>query len=149
MKAKRTDRSKTAKSSRSSAAKSGRDPLLGKMKGAEVRRVGNVRADISTAGNGRVKRLVYPPGFRWSKHMKPIVGTDACMHAHVGFLARGRIKGTYHDGCAFEAVAPQAIAIEPGHDAWVVGKSPVVLIEFDAEGATVEHFGLPQKHRHA
>ena len=65
------------------------DPLTALMKGAERREVGHVTLDVVRAGDGRVKRMVYPPGFRWSKDMKPIVGTDYCMHAHVGFLARG------------------------------------------------------------
>ena len=51
--------------------------------------VGGVAIDIADAANGRVKRLCYPPGFRWSTHMQPIVKTELCMHAHVGFLARG------------------------------------------------------------
>jgi hypothetical protein len=118
------------------------------MKGADRRVVGRVQADVVRAGNCRIKRLVYPPGFRWSRDMKALVGTESCMHAHVGFLARGRIRGVYEDGCAFSAAAPQAVAIEPGHDAWVVGKQPVVLIEFDAEAATASRFGLPDRHRH-
>ena len=51
------------------------DPLLAPIKGADQRTVGGVRIDIVRAGNGRIKRLVYPPGFRWSSHMKPLVGT--------------------------------------------------------------------------
>ena len=70
------------------------------------------------------------------------------MHAHVGFLARGRVQGRYRDGCAFEIVAPQVVAIEPGHDAWVTGTEGAVLIEFDAESDTVRRFGLPPEHRH-
>jgi hypothetical protein len=49
-----------------------------------------------------VKRVIYPPGFRWSKDMKAIVGTDLCMHAHVGFLARGQVHIQYADGCTVE-----------------------------------------------
>src|SRR5438093_7054168 len=88
------------------------------------------------AANGRVKRVVYPPGFRWSTHIRPIVGTEYCMHAHVGFLARGRVQGRYRDGCAFEIVAPQVVAIEPGHDAWVTRTEAAVLIELDAQTDT-------------
>jgi hypothetical protein len=88
------------------------------------------------------------PGFRWSVDMKPIVGTDLCMHAHVGFLARGEIHIEYADGCVIEHKAPQIVAIEPGHDGWVVGNEPVVLIEFDFEGDTVRRLGMPDAHRH-
>jgi len=126
-----------------------RDPLLAHMAGAEHREVGGVSIDTTRAANGRVKRVCYPPGFRWSTHMKPLVNTALCMHAHVGFLARGHVRGTYADGCAFDLAAPRAVVIEPGHDAWVVGKDAAVLIEFDTENTTAARFGLPDTHRHA
>jgi hypothetical protein len=104
--------------------------------------------DVVRAGNGRVKRAVYPPGFRWSTHMKPTVRTELCMHAHVGFLVHGEIHIEYPDGCVIEHRAPQIIAIEPGHDAWVVGDEEAVLIQFDSEEGTVRRFGLPAEHAH-
>jgi hypothetical protein len=124
------------------------DTLLGPIAGADHRTVGGVEVDIVRAGNGRVKRMVYPPGFRWSTHMKPVAGTPLCMHAHVGFLARGRVQGEYGDGCRFDATAPQVIVIEPGHDAWIVGDEPAVLLQFDCEEDTAKRFGLPAQHRH-
>jgi hypothetical protein len=130
-------------------ARAPRDPLLARMAGADHREVGGVSIDTTRAANGRVKRVCYPPGFRWSTHMKPLVNTPLCMHAHVGFLARGRVRGTYADGCAFDLAAPRAVVIEPGHDAWVVGKDAAVLIEFDTERSTAARFGLPDSHRHA
>jgi hypothetical protein len=118
------------------------------VRGATRSDVGGVRLEIGRAGEARVKRVVYPPGFRWSVDMKPEVGTDLCMHGHVGFLASGAIRIEYPDGCALELVAPQVVAIEPGHDGAVIGDAPAVLIELDFEGATVERLGLPAAHRH-
>jgi hypothetical protein len=123
-------------------------PHLAPVKGAELREVGHVRLEVGRAGDARVKRLVYPPGFRWSVDMKPTVGTDLCMHAHVGFLVSGEIHIEYPDGCVVEHKAPQIVAIEPGHDGWVVGREPVVLIEFDFERDTVRRLGMPDSHRH-
>jgi hypothetical protein len=124
-------------------------PLLTPVKGAELREVGHVRLEVGRAGEARVKRMVYPPGFRWSVDMKPIVGTALCMHAHVGFLVSGEIHIEYADGCIVEYKAPQIVAIEPGHDGWVVGKEPVVVIEFDFEKDTVNRLGMPGAHRHS
>jgi hypothetical protein len=112
------------------------------MKGATRREVGGVQVDVVPTGNARVKRIVYPVGFRWSKNLKDIVGTPLCTHAHVGFLASGRFNIEYPDGVVEEFVAPQAVAIAPGHDGWVVGEEPAILIEFDFEGETVERLGL-------
>ena len=124
------------------------DPLLEPMTGADHREIGGISLDIARAGNARVKRVVYPPGFRWSTHLKSVVGTALCMHAHVGFLARGHVRGAYADGCAFEVRAPSAVVIEPGHDAWVVGSEAAVLIEIDWLGETARRLGLPDEHRH-
>jgi hypothetical protein len=124
------------------------DPLLAPVRGAEHRTIGRVTLDVARTGAARVKRMIYPPGFRWSVDMKPIVGSDLCMHAHVGFLAHGEIHIEYADGCVVEHKAPQIVSIEPGHDGWVVGRDPVVLIEFDFERDTVQRLGMPDAHRH-
>ena len=112
------------------------------------REVGGVRIDVVNAGASRVKRMIYPPGFRWSTHMKPTVGTELCMHAHVGFLAQGRIHVEYGDGCTLEFSAPQVLVVEPGHDGWVVGPEAAIVIEFDFEGETASRLGMPQAHTH-
>lgn len=122
------------------------DALTGPIEGAERREVGGVQLDVARAGSGRVKRVIYPSGFRWSKDMKPLVGSDFCMHAHVGFLASGRIGIQYADGSTLELTAPQFVAIEPEHDGWVVGEEQAVLIEFDFEGETAQRFGMPERH---
>ncbi|MGH9174471.1 MAG: hypothetical protein ACRD1H_08940 [Vicinamibacterales bacterium] len=124
------------------------DPLLAPITGSTTRQIGGVLIDVAPAGDARVKRLIYQPGFRWSTHMKSLVGTDLCMHGHAGFLARGEIHIEYPDGCVREFKAPQIVAIEPGHDGWVVGNEPVVLIEFDFEGDTVSRLGMPATHSH-
>jgi hypothetical protein len=124
------------------------DPLLAPLPGAQSREIGGVRLDIVRAGEGRVKRTIYSPGFVWATHMKPLVGTDACMHAHVGFLARGRVRIEFADGCARDYAAPAVVVIEPGHQGWVIGEDPAVLIEVDFEGETARRFGLPERHAH-
>ena len=136
---------------RTTARKSPRttDALTAPMKGAEGRTVGHVRLDVAKAGGARVKRLIYPAGFKWSVDMKPVTGGDSCMHAHVGFLARGRIRIIYADGCRQDFKAPQVIAIDPGHDGWVLGDEPAVLIEIDFERDTIARLGMPSAHQHA
>lgn len=139
-------RKKAAKPPKS--ARPGIDALLAPISGSTSRTIGGVTLDAVRAGAARVKRMIYPSGFRWSTHMKPVTGTDRCMHAHVGFLAKGEIHIEYEDGCIVECRAPQVVAIDPGHDGWVVGNEPVVLIEFDFERETVNRLGMPDAHRH-
>ena len=118
------------------------DPLFAPILGADSRVVGGVQVDVVPAGSGRIKRVIYQPGFRWSSHMKETVGSELCMHAHVGFIARGRIAARYKNGTTVEFAAPQVVAIAPGHDGWVVGDEPAVLIEVDFLGETAAKFGL-------
>jgi hypothetical protein len=142
---KQTARTKAkAKPRRSSALESLFAPVIG----AERRYVCRVQLEVVRAGAARVKRMIYPPGFRWSVDMKPAIGTGLCMHAHVGFLVHGEIHIEYADGCVVEHKAPQVVAIDPGHDGWVVGDEPVVLVEFDFERDTVARMGMPGTHRH-
>jgi len=122
--------------------------LFAPIEGADRREIGHVLLDVTRAGSARVKRMIYPAGFHWAVDMKPVTGTDLCMHAHVGFLAHGEIHIEYADGCIVELRAPQVVAIDPGHDGWVVGNEPVVMIEFDFERDTVRKLGMPESHSH-
>lgn len=124
---------------------SAHDPLTAPIPGADSRTVAGVQLDIVKTGTGRVKRAIYPVGFRWSTHMASVTHTDGCQHAHVGFLARGRIHVHFGDGGVEEYTAPAAVALAPGHDAWVMGDEPAVLIEVDFEGDTAARFGLTSR----
>jgi hypothetical protein len=105
------------------------DPLLAPMNDTQHTKVGGVAIDVGRAGAARVKRVVYPAGFRWSTHMKSTVGTELCMHAHVGFLARGRVHVEYADGVVVEFSHRRWRSIPDR--GWVVGDEDAVLIEFD------------------
>jgi len=143
----RTIRKITRSASRPPTAS--RSSALADVRGADIRRdIGRVRLEAGRAGDGRVKRMIYPAGYKWSVDTKPHVGGDYCMHAHVGFLVQGRIDVVYADGCVEVFEAPQVVAVAPGHDGHVVGSEPAVLIEFDFEGDTVRRFGMPEAHRH-
>ena len=76
------------------------DPLLAPIEGADHREVGGATVDIVRAGNGRVKRAIYPPGFRWSTHMRPD-GAERALHARPRRLPRARahpggVRGRLH-----------------------------------------------------
>lgn len=124
------------------------DPLTAPIDGAERKPAGGVTRDIVRVGNGRICRTIYYPGFTWEKDMHPAVHADLCLHAHVGFLARGHLEAHFPDGCRRDYVAPAVVFLEPGHVGSVVGDEPAVLIEVDFEGDTAKVFGLPDAHGH-
>jgi hypothetical protein len=123
-------------------------PLFATMPGAEHQSFGPIEIDVVRVGDARVKRSIYPVGVRWSSDIKPLVGTDTCRHAHVGFLAHGSFTFEYSDGCTVDIDAPAVVNIAPGHDGWVRGDEPAVLIEVDYEGDTTARVGVPNEHRH-
>jgi hypothetical protein len=114
----------------------------------EQREINGVTVEITRVGEGRIRRVTYPRGFRWSKDMKETVKTSACEHTHVGYIVEGSIDIEYTDGCRVSFTAPQAVVIESGHDGWVTSSGPAVMIEFDFEGDTARRFGVPDAHRH-
>jgi hypothetical protein len=118
------------------------------IEGASRSDVGGVAVDEVRAGRARVKRVIYPVGWKWSVDMAPVTGTDLCQHAHVGFVAQGALAVQYADGCIVEFHAPAAVVAEPGHDGWVIGDEAAVLIQVDCDTETVERFGLAGEHRH-
>jgi hypothetical protein len=124
------------------------DPLTAPIEGAERKTVGGVVCDIVHVGNARVRRTIYNPGFTWETHLKKAVTSELCMHAHVGFLARGHLEAHFPDGCSVDYVAPAVVYLEPGHKGSVIGNEEAVLIEVDFEGETAKRFGLPEIHKH-
>ena len=109
---------------------------------------GPVEIDVSKVGDARIKRAIYPPGLQWSTDLKPLVGKASCDHVHAGFLAHGSLRFQYADGCTVDLVAPAFVDISPGHDAWVLGDEPAVLIEVDFETVTAERLGVGAAHEH-
>jgi hypothetical protein len=97
-------------------------------------------AVVDLAGS-KVARLTLQPGWRWSEVIKPIVGGETCQARHVGVLISGTMHAVGADGVDAEFGPGTAYIIEPGHDAWVVGDSPVVAYEF--ESPTAATFAAP------
>jgi hypothetical protein len=124
------------------------DPLLAPLVADEHKEIGGVQLDAVRAGNVRLKRMIYPPGFSWATHLSAIIGSKLCQHTHVGFMARGQINVRFADGCVVEYKAPQFVVVEPGHEGWVVGNEAAVLIEVDFFGETSERVGPLAGHRH-
>ncbi len=81
-------------------------------------------AMVNVAGM-TISRDTHQPGWRWSTHIKPIVGTDSCQVAHLGLILSGRLHVVLDGGDEFELGPWDVMDIPAGHDAWVVGDDPV------------------------
>jgi class 3 adenylate cyclase len=85
--------------------------------------------DLIKASSLAVGWEVLHPGWRWSEHVKPIVGTERCEFHHVSIVLEGRVGFETRDGEVVEAGPGDVLDISPGHDSWVVGETPAVLLD--------------------
>ena len=100
----------------------------------EVRPFDNGQAEILNMAGGVIGRLVLEPGWRWSKDVKPIAGTEWCEAPHFQYHVSGTLHVQMSDGAEFDAGPGQVTYLPSGHDAWVVGDERVVLVDW--HGAT-------------
>jgi len=96
----------------------------------EVRGFERGRVDLVEIGGGQVGRLTLEPGWRWSDHVKPVAGTEWCEAPHFQYHLSGTLRIRMTDGTEFDAVAGDVTALPQGHDAWVVGDEPVVVVDW-------------------
>jgi hypothetical protein len=96
----------------------------------ETREFPNGRAEILTLGGSTVGRLVLEPGWRWSNDVKPIAKTKSCEAPHFQYHVSGRLGIRMDDGTEFIAGPGDLTSLPSGHDAWVVGEDPVVVVDF-------------------
>ena len=96
----------------------------------DVREFPNGRAEIVSIGGGEVGRLVFQPGWRWSTDVKPIAGTDLCEAPHFQYQVSGRLGVRMSDGTELETKPGDVVSVGGGHDGWVIGDEPVVVIDW-------------------
>jgi hypothetical protein len=109
----------------------------------EVRNFPLGKVELVTIGNVTFGKGTFQPGWKWSESVKPIVHTDSCLAPHTQFHVSGRLRVRMDDGSEVEYGPGDVGVIQPGHDAWVVGKDPVVVIDFT--GFT--HYAEPAGHK--
>ena len=96
----------------------------------EVREFPKGRAEIVKVGDTEIGRLVFEPGWRWSTDLKPIAGTDSCEAPHFQYHLSGRLAIRMDDGSEFVAEPGDVTSLPSGHDAWVLGDEPVVVVDW-------------------
>jgi len=105
----------------------------------EVRRPENTTIEVVKLADGEVGRYTFQPGWRWSEHIKPAVGTESCQTNHIGYVVSGRLHVVSDDGSTGDLTAGSVYRIAPGHDAWVTSDEPVVVVEFQGAATYAKH----------
>jgi hypothetical protein len=86
--------------------------------------------DLVDIAGSQIGRLTLQPGWRWSDHVKPIAGTELCEAPHFQYHVQGVLRIQMADGTEFDAYPGDVTALPQGHDAWVVGDEPVVIVDW-------------------
>jgi class 3 adenylate cyclase/quercetin dioxygenase-like cupin family protein len=96
----------------------------------EVRTVEKARIELVELGDAAIGHTIFEPGWRWSEHVKPIVGTDTCEVHHLGYVISGHLHVEMDDGASTDLRAGDVFEVPPGHEAHVVGDEPWRSIDF-------------------
>lgn len=96
----------------------------------EVRTFPKGRLELVTIGGATVGRATFEPGWRWASSVQPIAKTASCEAAHFQYHAAGVLKVVMDDGTELECHPGEVSLLPSGHDAWVVGDEPAVVVDF-------------------
>jgi hypothetical protein len=96
----------------------------------EVREFPRGRLELIQIGGTTIGRAVLEPGWRWSTSVQPIAKTHSCEAPHFQYHVSGVLRVRMDDGTEFDCKPGDISRLPSGHDAWVVGNEPVVVIDF-------------------
>jgi hypothetical protein len=88
------------------------------------------KLELVKIGGAVVGRATFDPGWKWSTSLQPLVKTKSCKAPHFQYHVAGTLKIVMDDGTKFECKAGDVSLLPEGHDAWVVGNEPVVVVDF-------------------
>jgi quercetin dioxygenase-like cupin family protein len=89
------------------------------------------RFEIIRLAGITVGRATYQPGWKWSVHVGPTVGSGLCAVEHVGLVLAGTATAAFADGTIVELREGDFFHIPATpHDSWVVGDAPYVSLHF-------------------
>jgi hypothetical protein len=99
-------------------------------KADEVRVFPKGKLELLTIGGATIGRATLEPGWRWSTSVQPIAKTKSCEAPHFQYHVSGTLKVVMDDGTEFVCKPGDVSVLPSGHDAWVVGKENVVIVDF-------------------
>lgn len=96
----------------------------------EVRPFEKGKLELVNIGGVAVGRATFEPGWKWSTCVKPLAKTNTCQAPHFGYQLSGTMKVVMDDKTEKTVKTGDVVNIPAGHDAWVVGSEPVVVVDF-------------------
>ncbi len=96
----------------------------------EVRSFPKGKLEIVNIGGAVIGRATFEPGWRWSTSVQPLVNTKSCEAPHFQYHVSGTLMVQMDDGTRIECKPGDVSLLPTGHDGWVVGDEPVVIVDF-------------------
>jgi hypothetical protein len=96
----------------------------------EVREFPKGKLELVKIGNATIGRATFQPGWKWSESLQPLVKTNSCEAPHFQYHVSGTIMVKMDDGTVLECKPGDVSLLPMGHDAWVVGNKPAVVVDF-------------------
>jgi hypothetical protein len=96
----------------------------------EVREFPSGRLELINVGGGMIGRAIFEPGWRWSTSVQPIANTKSCEAPHFQYHVSGVLMVRMDDGTELECKPGDVSLLPSGHDAWVVGNEPAIVVDF-------------------
>lgn len=96
----------------------------------EIREFPKGRLELVTIGGATVGRAIFEPGWRWSTSLQPIAKTKSCEAPHFQYHVSGVLHILMDDGSEFDCRPGDLSLLPSGHDVWVVGDEPAVVVDF-------------------
>ena len=96
----------------------------------EVREFPKGQLELVKIGGAAVGRCVFQPGWRWVTSVQPLAKTKSCEAPHFQYHVSGVLRILMDDGTEFDCKAGDISLLPSGHDAWVVGDEPAVVVDF-------------------
>ena len=96
----------------------------------EVRTFDKGKVELVKANGAMIGRAVFQPGWKWSESVKPIAKTKSCEAPHFQYHVSGTLHVKMDDGTEMDLKAGDISYLPSGHDAWVVGNEPAVVVDF-------------------
>jgi len=107
-----------------------RSSLTNFTKPDEVRTFPLGKVELVKVGGAMIGRATFEPGWKWSTSVKSTAKTKSCEAPHLQYHVSGVLRVRMDDGTEFDCKPGDVSLLPSGHDAWVVGNEPVVVVDF-------------------
>ena len=100
-------------------------------------------AVVGSAGGAALVVGTFEPGWKFSADVGPLVGQATCLTRHLGYVLSGRMHIKMDDGTDLDIGPGDLFDLPSGHDAWVIGDEPCVMVDTSPEATRYAKGGTP------